>query len=362
VGKQAIKPGASRFNSFDGLRLVGASAVLVSHAFPLTARHEPTFGRSTLGTLGVYLFFAISGFLITQSWVREPDLRLYLAKRALRILPALIAVLVLTAFVLGPLVTTLPVGDYLSSAGPWKFVFRNIIMLPGSGLPGVFKGNPYPNAVNGSLWTLTNEVHAYLIVALIGLAGLYRRRLLALVALVGVVALSKHYGNAGGHGIVEPRLMIEFACGSALYLWRERIPWRAPVAVALVLVSLATPGSDLGFAALLLTIPYLAIYLAYRLPTAGRWITRHGDFSYGLYLWAFTLQQLLTYWWPTITPWESIPLVAAGATCAAIASWHLVERPSLALKARLTRGPVHQGPLDAVDGPAWHDSLAPEVL
>jgi peptidoglycan/LPS O-acetylase OafA/YrhL len=344
-----ITPGLTRLNSFDGLRLLGATVVLISHSFALTGRSEPMLGTATLGTVGVYMFFGISGFLITQSWVREPRLGVYVAKRALRILPALIAVLILTAFVIGPLVTTVSLHDYFTSSLPWKFVAKNVVMLPNGQLPGVFASNPYPFSANGSLWTLTNEVHAYAIVALLGLAGLYRRRILAVGALAVVVLLCKHFGNDQGHGIVEPRLMIAFALGALLYLWRDHVPWQASVAAVLAILTVALAGSKFGVGMLLIAVPYLSIYLAYRLPKAGDAITRHGDFSYGLYVWAFPFQQVLAHLWHSVTPWAMTAICLPATTCAAIASWHLVERPALKLKARVSWRPVVAGPLHAVE-------------
>src|ERR671933_330026 len=139
-----------RDNAFDALRLLGAVLVLVSHSFALAGVAEPKLGKSSLGVIGVEIFFAISGFLVTASWLSDPRPRAFLAKRALRILPALIVTVALTAFLLGPLLTTLSAGSYETASGTASYVVDNIVAVLTGGtvrdvayaLPGVFGGNP----------------------------------------------------------------------------------------------------------------------------------------------------------------------------------------------------------------------------
>ena len=122
VGQRA----GSRDNAFDVLRLLGATLVLVSHSFALVGLAEPHLGHSSFGAIGVEVFFAISGFLITASWLSEPRLRAFLVKRALRILPALFVTVLASAFLLGPLVSDLSPISYFSSVAPDKYVVQNM--------------------------------------------------------------------------------------------------------------------------------------------------------------------------------------------------------------------------------------------
>ena len=147
---------ASRDNVFDVLRLAAAMAVLFSHCYPLTGRDEPVLGVTgeTLGDIGVSVFFAISGFLVTRSFMLDSRPRAFAAKRALRLLPALIVCVWLLALVLGPLTTTLPLSDYLTTPQTWIYPLRSSLLVTFAGhLPGVFGSNPLPDAVDGSLWT-----------------------------------------------------------------------------------------------------------------------------------------------------------------------------------------------------------------
>ena len=150
-------------NSFNAMRLTAALTVLVSHAWPLTgiADLEPvwhaTGHQATLGRLAVAAFFIMSGCLITQSWQRKPDPVRFIQARAMRLLPGLAAVLILLACVAGPLLTTLPLLDYAASGAVPRFVLSNLAMQYTAELPGVFGANPFPGAVDDSLWTLKYE-------------------------------------------------------------------------------------------------------------------------------------------------------------------------------------------------------------
>src|SRR3954471_24573302 len=115
LSSRSVKPAAARENNFDALRLVAALTILILHCWPITGQNTvPRLHGLGLNAIAVMVFFSISGFLLAQSWSIEPHLGRFLAKRALRIYPALIVVLLLSAFVLGPAVTTLPLADYLS--------------------------------------------------------------------------------------------------------------------------------------------------------------------------------------------------------------------------------------------------------
>src|SRR6516225_7667345 len=191
-------PAMLRHNNFDALRLVAAASVMFSHSFMIaegSQRHEPlivlTGNQSILGLCGVFVFFAISGFLVTQSFEQTGDPWRFLAKRALRIFPGLFVATVLSAFVLGPLVTTLPLGAYLSRAEPYQYVFGNTLLDETvHELPGVrFVDNPVGLEINGSLWTLRYEFVMYLMVLLLGVLRLLTVRVALLLLAFGVADL-----------------------------------------------------------------------------------------------------------------------------------------------------------------------------
>lgn len=152
----------ARENNFDFLRFFAAALVLFAHSYPLVGRREDEpltllTGYEKGGSIAVGVFFVMSGYLIASSWLASSSPKSFLIKRALRIFPALIVAVLLSAFVIGPLVTQFDLGRYLAADGTWTYL-QNILLVTRYELPGVFTGNLYPDVVNGSLWTLPLEV------------------------------------------------------------------------------------------------------------------------------------------------------------------------------------------------------------
>jgi peptidoglycan/LPS O-acetylase OafA/YrhL len=327
-----------RRNNLDFLRFVAAAGVIVSHAFPLGEGRgavEPldvfSRGQLSLGRLCVAVFLVISGVLITRSWERTPDLARFTWARVLRIFPGLAVMLLLTTLVLGPVFTTLPAGDYLLAADTHLYWLRNLALVsPQWELPGVFASNAYSQAVNGSLWTLKYEVGFYLLTLGLGLAGLLRKGMVAF-GWVGAAVAPFVTGRLG----FWPELYLYFGGGVALYLWRDRVrmsPWLALACVAGWLVTTRLGYGRIGTG---LFGSYVVLYLAFvpagALARFGRW----GDFSYGVYVYAFPVQQAVTAllgghtaWW--VNAAVSLPVVVALSAL----SWHLVEKPALTFKDR----------------------------
>ena len=337
---------ASRDNNFDALRLIAAASVIFSHSFFIpegNEMHEPliwlTGRQAILGLAGVFVFFAISGFLVTQSWEHTASPPRFLAKRCLRIFPGLFVALVLSAFVLSPLVTTLPLAEYFRRPEPYLYVVHNMeLSVETHELPGVmFVDNPVGLEVNGSLWTLRYEFMMYLMV--LGLGWL---RLLNLWVCLGLLALGMAciYFPAldvlGGWGW----MLSFFASGMALYKLRDTRIFDDRVAL-LALLGLA---ASIPLRQFILLFPlfgcYLALYLALhpRLPRLKA--ARYGDLSYGLYIYGWPSEQLVIWLQGGHAPWWRVFFPALVlASCLAFLSWHLVEAPALRLKPR-SRGPV----------------------
>jgi len=187
-----------RHNNFDALRLIAAVSVIFSHSFLVAEGTQNrewlivlTGNQCILGLTGVFIFFAISGFLVTQSFEQTPNPLHYLAKRALRIFPGLFIATLISAFVLGPLVTTLPLGAYLSRPEAYEYVIGNTLLDQSvHELPGVsFADNPVGLEINGSLWTLRLEFTMYLMVLVLGLLRLLTVRVAFVLLVFGVACL-----------------------------------------------------------------------------------------------------------------------------------------------------------------------------
>ena len=329
----------SRHNNFDLLRLLAAWAVLVSHSFAVLDQPEPLHQLgSTLGNVGVLIFFAVSGLLIRRSWEYDPSPRDFWIKRGLRLLPALATVGVLTAFVLGPLVTTASPSAYFSSWQTWVYPVRLVLMFPfGAGLPGVFEDNPLAGAVNGPLWSLPVEVFAYAVLAVLGMLGLLRRRWLVLSLAVLAMAWGAVWVPLTPDAVGAAYVLAAFALGSAAYSFRDRIVLSWPVALGLLALCYAAGLGPTSVRVVVWTIGgvYLSYCFAYALPPIGRVVTRFGDASYGVYIWAFPVQQtIVQVGGDDMSPWAVIAIATPIVYALAQLSWHLVEAPSLRHKPR----------------------------
>lgn len=358
----------SRDNVFDVLRLLAALAVLVSHCYPLTGRTDPvgTATGETLGDVGVVVFFGISGFLVSRSWAVQPQLPAFATKRLLRLMPGLVVAVWLTALVLGPVVTTLPLGDYLTSPQTWVYPARSSVLLTFNGrLPGVFTADPVSGAVNGSLWTLPVEAFAYLTVVAFGLLAVARRRMALLAALVVLLAvlappitLAAHLPGAvnrtavAANGAIVIHVLAAFVAGAALFAFRDRVRlswWPVLGLTALWVLGWKTPWSTVVASVL---IPYAVLVVAYRAPLRLNALVRPGDVSYGIYVYAFPVQQTLVLVDRGLSPGAMAALAAPITYVLALASWRLVEAPALALKRRVARRSLEpRVPADAAPDP-----------
>ena len=344
-----------RRNNFDVLRLAAAAMVLVSHSFVVVGAHEPHIGHWPLGTLGVEIFFAISGFLVAKSWFGQPRLRAFAVKRGLRILPALTVTVVACALLLGPAVTEQPIHQYLGNAATYTYAVDNVAATATGGgvsdvshhLPGVFSHH-VDTSVNRSLWTLPIEVQAYMAIALLGFAGLLAAGLPFLAA--GFFALSVAGTGVGDLPVVgwplhfiqgadgeNAHLLAVFAVSALMYRYRARIALRLDIAAVAAVVAVALLGTPAERPALVLCIPYLALVAAYRSWGALRRLAAHADVSYGLYLLAFPVQQTIVHLWGGSLPSPGVVVAIALPVTylLAFASWHLVEKRALRLKGAL---------------------------
>jgi peptidoglycan/LPS O-acetylase OafA/YrhL len=318
----------SRNNNFDAIRLVAAMGVLVSHAFALTGHVEPFEPNDTVGTVCVEVFFAISGFLVVRSWLGDPSFRRYLVKRLLRLLPALAVASLVTAFVVGPIFTTFSVQSYLRNFGAYEYVLRNSLLRTFDFLPGVFPGNVY-HEPNGSLWTLPVEAFAYVCVLLAGILGVLRHRSVLLAAWVATVVLV-----AVSSDNVRVRLLAVFLTGVTMYVFRATIVLRPAVAALLGLVILCAFWTPFAAVSAVLFLPYLVLCVAYLRVWRGIRLTRFGDVSYGLYLYAWPIEQVVIDLTGSRSPVLVIAIAAPLSWLAGLASWRLVERRAMKIKTR----------------------------
>lgn len=363
----------TRRNNFDFLRFFFASLVIFSHSYLLLRPDQidvdplarATDMKMSFGSLAVAGFFAISGFLITQSWLRSRTVTDYLKKRVLRIYPGWLAALLFGVFVLAPILRfhhRLNLGSAATYRSFEQLLFHHF----GSG-----QNLPDLGTINGSTWTIPFEIMCYVLVVALGLLNMFHKRVLVLLLSAALLVcinlptqtLYKTFGPTILHLHVPylgdlkclPLFVVYFLFGTLYFLFRDSIPqspWLLTASVVLVGLTLGhLPLAPLLFVILPTFGFYILFYLAF-LPVGNLHnFARHGDLSYGVYLYAWPMQRLLIaeqfrgYHLSPLTLFLAAWVLACGA---AALSWRFVEQPFLKLKPRSPLPPTENVGVPAV--------------
>ncbi|MDK3020791.1 acyltransferase family protein [Pseudodonghicola flavimaris] len=327
-----------RDNNFDLIRMLAATGVMVSHAYPLAlgaGTPEPleTFLKGdNLGRACVFAFFSISGFYIARSFLGKRDVSAFLRARILRLYPALFGMLLVTGLVAALALSQAP-GIWAALPG---YVLRGLT-FSGSGLPGMFPDNPLPGTVNGSLWTLPYEVLFYLTVLVVGVLGLFDRK--PLVVLVALLFLASYYAGpmlTGRYYVLSALYLgLPFLVGVCFYLWQDRIPLSPVIAGGLVLLVLLLRPTPLFLPVFILALAYGLFWLGFARTPRLQVYNRLGDYSYGTYIYAFPVQQTVAeagVGMGGMTPLGHLAIAVPVTFALAALSWHLIEAPALRLR------------------------------
>ena len=346
---------ASRDNNFAVLRLCAALMVISGHMGYIVGGSVPTlFGRS-IQSLGVYILFLIGGYLITKSWMSDPHPLRYAIKRFMRIWPPLAVFVLFAAFVAGPILSTLPVKEYFSNAGFITYL-RNLAFYIIYALPGVFTNLPYPNAVNGSLWTLPVEVLMYIVVPiLLTVVRARKNTRLSKAALVVSCVLvcildCCVYTYAPGLRLVvygtdwisALHIIPFYLIGVVCTIPELRKYLNLQVALVLLFVCSCLNMSYVGMQIVLyFVMPYIVFSLAFAPKPAFTRLKGKAEISYGLYLYGFFVQQLVVAvaqkFGYQIGFMPAFVISCVLTAVAAYASYYFVERPALALSRKILK-------------------------
>lgn len=362
-------------NNFDLIRLIAAIAVVFGHSYMVQAHTEfhdavaQALGHDASGALGVFAFFMLSGILISASYDRQRSVPRFLVLRFARIWPALAVCSLLAAFVVGPLFTTSSLSDYFGAPATWFFVAHMLTILKGLGwlLPGVFEHNPFPGGVNAAIWTLPLEIKCYAVVLVAGMLGLVGTRrgmtLAVAVATAGFVYLLQLPPL--------PVLLADitvlqigyqfwpvpfFLLGMLLYAWRDVVVMHGAIALALVAAYAGLSDTVVGPALFYIAFAYVVLW-AGTTPMLHRFAPRN-DYSYGIYVYGFVIQQCLASLAPTLDHWTAFWIVLPIVFACAYVSWHCIEKPALVIGRKLAarRVPATDTPSSdeapTVDAPA----------
>lgn len=330
-------------NNFDFIRFIAATLVIFSHSFPLTGNQDLLLilsnGQSDLGHLSVVVFFVISGYFITQSFHYSKSIFHYIKARMLRIFPGLIAAILISTFVIGPLVTSYSFKEYITDKDTYKYLEAILLYPMQWNLPGVFENNIYPSSVNGSLWSIPFEFMFYILVAFLGVFSLLNKKtaLVMFNILILIVFLDywpftqTHFWGLELKTVFE--LLLYFVAGMLFFYFKDQIPYSkyfAMISIIIIYLSIYTGGLKEMF---VFFGTYLIFYFGYNLHLKTWEFYKYGDFSYGIYIYAFPIQQLVSFInGGDMNPYLNFLISFPITLILSVFSWNIIEKKALNLK------------------------------
>jgi peptidoglycan/LPS O-acetylase OafA/YrhL len=335
---------------FDHLRIGLSLSILLWHSFSNSyglryAESLSAFPVPPLLSALLPMFFGLSGFLVTGSALRTNDVKTFLTFRTLRILPALFTEITLSAMILGPLLTSLTLRQYFSDPLFYEY-FGSLIGRVRFNLPGLFLNNPTPNFVNFALWTVAPEILCYIAMTLLMVSGSYRNAKAVLLMTVAYAVICIFLDSLDppmrvAEVLPSKSLILSFLVGTVVFLFRRQIVYsRAAALVSLV------AATSLVFAAQRFSIPLL-MYMSipgyvYVVAVIGLTnipkipLLSSGDYSYGVYIYGFPIQQTIARFASEQNALTNFAIALPTTLVVAAISWHLVEKPFLALRHRFS--------------------------
>ena len=333
-------------NNFDALRLIAALAVIFGHTFalaPAPGFHDPVYevvGQHS-AALAVKFFFFLSGLLVADSLFTKKSAIQFVIARIFRIWPGLVFVLLFSVFVIGPIATNLDVPSYFSNPDTLRYLKHQVLMqtwgtqaLGYYDLPGVFTNNIYKNTVNASLWSLFAEVFAYIVLLAIFCIDFLNKRISVLF--IGLIILDAVYPSRlifnflpiGNEDFSSLPFCFAIGCLFAIYKDSIHIGIRMPIGFGLLaLLFHSNPN-----ACYLLFVSFftLSLFLGTRSFTIRR-LAVPFDISYGVFLWGFPIQQMLSHFLPSLTGTGHCVAAMALSILAGSVSWLLIEKKFISI-------------------------------
>ncbi len=273
--------------------------------------------------------------MVTQSLVSTGSMRQFIWKRFLRIYPALVVLMILTVFILGPLLTELPWKQYFASSQTWAYLFGTSLIRLRFILPGVFHGK----GVNGSLWTLPVEFRLYFLLALLYVIGLIKKRFLyfgfifLFILFVVIVVPLNCPGKVLSY--ITPYLFwgMYFFSGSFVFFIKDKITLDYKILIALFILWILTVNIGiLNIISELICFSYFTLCMSFKTPVVLSNFFKKNDFSYSMYLYAYPLEQIIVSQNPNMATWILILFTSIALVPFCWLSWNFVEKPALKLK------------------------------
>ena len=323
----------SRVNNLNFMRFIAALMVIVSHCYVIVLGGNAssilakfTEDRLSSGGVSVGVFFLFGGFLIARSCEHYPEPRKFFSARALRLFPELLFVVLLTVLIIGPLVTSFSLPEYFTSPETYKY-FLNGILIMDYKLPGVFTNNPFSGVVNGSLWTLPVEFVCYILCFISYKLTKFDKKKFLLLSLPVFVLAAVYYVKFSPLQLSAVRAVLLFFLGVLIWVLRDRITISPVLGLASIVLWFVMVFSGIDNLAMLTVFPIACFCLAYGM---GNHFSKFGtkfELSYGIYLWAFPIQQALAQYFPAWHPYVNALVAALLATCGAFVNHFVVTAP-----------------------------------
>ncbi|MBY0454967.1 MAG: acyltransferase [Burkholderiaceae bacterium] len=334
-------------NNLNLIRFVASMFVLYNHSFILSGFifEEPLWKKYasivTFGNLGVDIFFITSGFLLSLSLLAKRNIFIFFISRVLRIFPGLIFSLVVTVIVVGLFFTGIDFYQFINDGQTKHFLLYNSFLMKGVVylLPGAFHDNPI-KSINGSLWTLPHELKVYIAILFIALISLAVKKQFSIIfkLLISVLCIYCYFRYSQGYfgdrvNSEKYRLYFFFFFGACFgsFISNVKLDMRWAF-VCLAVIFLCLPHKNLLFFAYTLLLPYVVLAIAYIPSGSIREFNKIGDYSYGIYIYGFFVQQCIVSLAESITPHMLFAYSFLVTVVVSIFSWHLIESPALRLK------------------------------
>jgi peptidoglycan/LPS O-acetylase OafA/YrhL len=325
-------------NNIDIFRVIAACMVIYGHAYALA----PELGQSDFigrhlgfdysGSLAVKIFFFLSGLVLTNSLLLKRDPTSFIVSRFFRIWPAFTFVIIASAFLIGPIMTTYTINEYFNNILTYDYILKNLFMHINFELPGVFTNNTYGNAINGSIWTLPYEIAAYIVLLSLFMIGIFTNKKIATFIFI-LILLDPLLGNKIAltwlPQVSEITLLAPcFAFGSILAIYKNEIEINITVLIGVWLLYYSFNASTYSF-----YFFYLALFISILFISSLSWVIKmrpKADISYGIYLWGWPVQQIISILYKE----QGVVFNQSSSILISILlgfiSWYLIEKRSMA--------------------------------
>ena len=338
-------------NNFDFIRFFAAFLVFFAHSFPIFTGISMDFDLSKeifgirISSLGVYIFFIISGFLVTQSFYNSKNIFIFFINRILRILPALIGVTLISVIILGLFFSKLNFLDFISDKTTMQFYQNMFIYRSYYYLPDVFLSNPMNSSINGSIWTIPFEFTCYLILPIVLLIPKLNNKFGILLLTISCFLAYLFFENEINK-IVIPFLGIVFSSffvffilfltGVCFYKFKNSINFNYKGLIIILFLLLLIKFKLIPSLTIVFILPYIVFYFVFSAKINLHNFAKFGDLSYGFYLYAYPVQQAISAVYYNKLPFLSLFCISFLITLIfANISWFAIEKPALKLKTKL---------------------------